>query len=144
MRTAEDDIATIPMNRREAVAYAANLETIRINRWREWDTWVKKTGNLNTTTEDLDTGRLGPGWIYVATNITAIEEGTKPTTIRLGYVRTGHFHRLKIETPANNNDSVDYVGQLILREGDQIRARFKGATASDTIYLYVNGYKIRR
>ena len=144
MATAEEDIKTIPIDRRAAVDYAANLETIRINRWRVFETWKRKIGNLNTTSQDLDTGRLSPGWIYVITNITAIEEGTKPTTIRLGYVRSGHFNRLTIQTPANNNDSVDYVGQVILREGDIIRAQFKGATAGDTIYLYVNGYKIRR
>jgi len=144
MSTVEEDIKAIPVERREAVEYAANLETIRINRWRLYETWKRKIGSLDTTSQDLDTGRLSPGWIYVITNITALEEGTKPTLVQIGYVRTGHFIRLTSQTPSNNNDSVDYVGQVILHEGDIIRARFKGATASDTIYLYVNGYKIRR
>ena len=140
----ENEVDLVSTQLKDAMGYAANLETIRINRWKLVEGFSQKVGSLNTTTQNLDSEPFKTGWIYVVNNITAIEEGTKPTTIRLGFVRTGHFHRLTIQTPANNNDSVDYTGQLILREGDIIRAQYKVATTGDTIYLYWNGYKIRR
>lgn len=140
----EDRIQTIPTKRREAVDYAANLETVRINRWEMHDEHEQKVGSLDGTAQNLDTKKMKGSYIYIINNITAVEEGTKPTTIRIGFVRGSHFHRLTIQTPANNNDSVEYVGQVILREGDRIRAQYCGATAGDTIHLYANGYKIRK
>ena len=143
-KTVEDKIQTIPMARREAVDYAADLETIRINRWEMHDEHEQKVAGLDTTTQNLDTKKLKGSYIYIINNITGVEDGTKPTAIRIGFVRGSHFHRLTIQTPAANNDSVEYIGQVILREGDRIRAQFWGATAADTIHLYANGYKIRK
>jgi len=37
--TAEEDILLVPDNRKIAAAYAADLETIRINRWRKYDAY---------------------------------------------------------------------------------------------------------
>lgn len=142
MPRAEDEILKISESRQNAVAYASHLETIRINRWRPWDEWEHKVGSLDTTTQNLDTDLKKTGNIYVLTNLVGLETGTKPTTVTLGYVRTGRFYVLTKQTPANNNDSVDYTGQMILIEGDRIRCQFKGATAGDTIELFANGYEI--
>jgi len=143
MVDAEEQIATISRERQDAVAYASHLETIRINRWRPWDEWNRKIGSLDTTTQNLDVTLLEPDSIYVMTNLTGLGTGTKPTTVALGYIRTDKFMILTKQTPANNNDSVDYVGQVILREGDMLRAEFKGATEGDTIELFANGYYIK-
>lgn len=143
-RTALDDIRNISPEEQRAVQYAANYETIRINRWVLWNDMNQMVAGLDTTSQDLDLEVLKSGWTYIINNITAIEEGTKPTTIELGFVRSGHFQRLTWQTPSNNDDSVDWTGQLVLRETDVIRARFKGATAANTIYLYANGYKVKR
>jgi len=140
----EDVIETIPGKRIIAADYAANLETIRINRWYMFDAYTKTVGSLDTTTENLDYDELRSSWIYIITNITALETGTKPTTVSIGYVRGATYNILTKQTPAANNDSVDYVGQVILTEHDTIRACFKGATEADTIELFINGYKIRR
>ncbi|GAH96491.1 unnamed protein product, partial [marine sediment metagenome] len=64
--------------------------------------------------------------------------------IKIGFVREHQFHRLTSQTVAAAENSVDYVGQVLLMEGDKIRARFENATTTDTIYLFANGYKIRR
>ena len=141
--TVEDEIALISEKRKEAVAYAAALETIRINRWRKYDDYAVKVGSLNTTTQNIDAEPVEHGWITVITNIVGLETGTKATTVALGYESAGKFHIMTKKTPANNNDSVEYVGQIILTEGDIPRAEFKGATAGDTAELFVNGYKIR-
>lgn len=142
--TIEEDIGLISAGRRDAVRYAADLETVRINRWRMYEDRTKKIGSLDTTAQNLDLEQLEPDWIYVINNICAYETATKTTQIKIGFVREHQFHRLTSQTPANNEDSVDYVGQLILRESDKVRARFEGATEGDTIYLFANGYKIRR
>lgn len=143
-RNIEEDIDDIPIKRRQIVEYAANLETVRINRWRFYEDRTKKIESLDTGVEDLDLKQLEPGWIYAINNICAYETATKPSQIKLGFVRQHQFHRLTSQTPANNEDSVDYVGQILLMEGDKIRGRFEGATEGDTIYLFANGYKIRR
>lgn len=141
--TVEDEIDQVPMKRQEAVRYAAHLETIRINRWRKYDAYNVKTGSLDTTTQNIDSEPVEHGWIHVITNIVGLETGTKATTVALGYVNAGKFHIMHKETPATNNDSAEYVGQIILTEGDIIRAEFKGATEGDTAELFANGYKIR-
>jgi len=141
--TAEEQIRQISEDIQKAVQYAANLEVIRINRWIPWDDWKQKIGGLNTTTENLDLEPLEPGWLYIVNNLVGLETGSTPTRIALGYVRTGRFYIMEKSAPAAANSTVEYTGQLILHEGDVIRAQFIGATASDTIEIFVNGYKIR-
>jgi len=142
--TIEEDIGVISMAKREAVDYAANLETVRINRWRFYEDRTKKIGSVNETAEDLDLDVLEPGWIYAINNICAYETPTGTPQVKLGFVREHQFHRLTSQTVAAAENSVDYLGQILLMEGDKIRARFEGATTTDTIYLFANGYKIRR
>jgi len=142
--TIEEDIGSVSMAKREAVDYAANLETVRINRWRFYEDRTKKIGSVDTTAEDLDLEQLEPGWIYAINNICAYETPTGTPQVKLGFVREHQFHRLTSQTVAAAENSVDYLGQILLMEGDKIRARFENATAADTIYLFANGYKIRR
>ena len=142
--TIEEDIGVISAGRKDAVAYAANLETVRINRWRHYEDRNKKIASLDTSAQDLDLNQLEPGWIYVVNNICAYETPTATPQIKIGFVREHQFHRLTSQTVGAAEDSVDYVGQVILREGDKIRGRFESCDADDTIYLFANGYKIRR
>jgi len=143
MGDAEEEIKLVSVERQNAVKYAADLETIRINRWRKYEDRKKKVGSLSTGTQNIDGKPVPHGWIHVITNIVGLETGTKPTTIGVGYVSAGKFHIMDQSTIANNNDSSGYVGQIILSEGDIPRAQFKGATEGDTVELFVNGYKIR-
>jgi len=143
INTPETEIERIPRERITAAAYAASLETIRINRWDVFSLYKDKEGSLDTTTQDLDFERLEPDYIYIITNMTAVCTGTGTPQIALGYERSGMFHIKTKQTVANAEDSVDYAGQIILREGDIIRARLEGATANDTAEFFVDGYKIR-
>ena len=142
--TIEEDIGVVSIEKREAVKYAANLETVRINRWRFYEDSTKKIGSLDTTTEDLELEQLQPGWIYAINNICAYETPTGTPQVKIGFVRSHQFHRLTSQTIGAAENSADYVGQVLLMEGDKIRARFEGATEGDTIYLFATGYKIRR
>jgi len=144
MAKAEEQIKEIPFERREAVHYAADLETIRINRWRMYEDRAENTGTLDTTSQTLDLRVLTPGWIYVINNITFIETGTGTPQVKIGFFREHHHHILTCQTVATAENSVDYVGQAVLKEGDIIRAIAESATAADSIYLYANGYKIKR
>lgn len=116
---------------------------MRINRWHPYDGYNRKIAGLDTTTQNIDTDQLEDGWVYVINNICGLETGTKPTTVALGYVRAGKFYTKTKQTPQNNNDSVEYSGQVVLFPGDKIRAEFKGATGADTAEVIVDGYKFR-
>jgi len=129
---------------RQDLQDTANFELIRNNRWRPWEVYKKIVGSLDTTTQNIDSDELDPGWVYVLTNLCALETGAKATTVALGYLRTEKFYIMHKETPATNNDGVSYIGQLILIPGDKIRGEFKGATEGDTVELFGNGYKIKR
>jgi len=142
--TIEEDIGKVSIAKREAVDYAADLETVRINRWRFYEDRTKKIASLDTSAQDLELAQLEPGWIYAINNICAYETPTATPQVKLGFVRSHQFHRLTSQTAAAAEDSVDYVGQVLLMEGDVIRGRFEGCDADDTIYLFANGYKIRR
>lgn len=144
MDEVENEISQISRAKQDAMAYAANLETIRINRWRLYEDRNENTGTLDTTSQTLDLKVLDPGWVYVINNITFIETGSGTPQVKLGFVREHKHHILTCQTVAAAENSVDYVGQVVLREGDIIRAIAESATAADSIYLYANGYKIKR
>lgn len=144
MVEAEQQIKEIPFERREAVRYAADLETVRINRWRMYEDRAEDTGSLNTTTFNLDLKVLEPGWIYVVNNITFIETGSGTPQVKMGFVREHKHHILTCQTVTTAENSIDYVGQVVLKEGDVIRVTVESATAADSVYLFANGYKIKR
>ena len=77
-------------------------------------------------------------------NICFIETGSGTPQIKLGYMREHKHHILTCQTVTTAENSVEYVGQVVLFEGDYIRAISENATAADSIYLFANGYKIRR
>lgn len=144
MAEVEEQIEQIPFARREAVDYAANLETVRINRWRMVRIFKRKIGSLDGGAQYLDSDEMDPAWIYVINNITAWEDDNKPDTYEIGFVSQHTFHRLLTKITSQDLESAEYVGQLILTEGEKIRVGGRGCTSGDTLYLYASGYKIRR
>jgi len=144
-----EDLAKIkkPVTREEYdrnVQTLANLETIRVNQFVPFNLHYQKAGSLDTTSQDLDSDVFEAGYIYIITSICAWCDGTGTPQIHLGIVDGATFFRYEVATVGNAEDSVEYVGQLMCKETDKIRARFEGATANDTAHLYINGYKIRR
>ncbi|RLI52180.1 MAG: hypothetical protein DRP09_18455 [Candidatus Thorarchaeota archaeon] len=74
--------------------------------------------------------------------IAAYEEGSQVShDLTIGYVSSGFFHILEREQPAEDM-TTEWNGQIILHEGDQIRAVFNQSTNGDKLYLFANGYKI--
>lgn len=142
--TIEEDIGLISTERREAVRYAADLETVRINRWRAYRDRNKNLGTLDTSSQSLDLNQLDPGWIYIINNITFIETGSGTPQVFIGFMSEHQHHVLTCQTVGAAENSVEYVGQAVLFEGEYIRAIAESAGSTDKIYLFANGYKIRR
>ena len=143
-RTVETDIEQISHARREAVQYAANIETLRVNRWALINEYAQKVGGLNETEQTLDSPYFKQGWEYIINNISGVEEGTDTPQIKLGVMRGETFHYLTSQTVAAAEDSVDWSGQVIIRPGDRIRAIFLSATAAETALVFWSGYATKR
>lgn len=105
---------------------------------------VKKTGSLDNTAETLKSDRFDAGYIYVIQSVLAWCDGSGTPQIFIGITNSGNRYPFKIATIANAEDSVEYVGQLIVHETHQIYVTFEGATTGDTAYLNINGYRIKR
>lgn len=128
----------------ENVQYLANLETIRVNQFVPFNLHYQKIGSINTSSETLQTDLFDVGYLYVITGITAVEIGSGTPQIKVGIKDGATDFIYESSTVGNAEDSVEYVGQLMCKELDRIFATFEGATATDNIHLFVNGYKIRR
>ena len=121
----------------------AALETIRLFQYEPFDLHYSKVGGLNETSEILYSEFFKPGYLYVIQNVCAIEEGAAKPQIKLGIYDEATYHFYMSATPANAEDSVEYIGQLLVGEHRRIFAEFEGATAAETILLNINGYRIK-
>lgn len=126
------------------VGILADLETIRVNQFEILQDFVQQAGSLDTTSEKLQFDRFDPGYVYIITNIVAIEVGTGTPQIKIGATIGSTDYIFESATVSNAEDSVEYIGQLMLKEGDKVYATFEGATAADTAQVFLNGYRIRR
>ena len=122
----------------------AALETIRVNKFMPIELFEETIGGLGTTLATLETKPFKAGWVYIITNITAIETGTATPTMRVGYTSGGNFRLLMVRAAVTANESSEWVGEIMLKETDTIRATFATPVNTDTVQLVVNGYKIRR
>jgi len=139
-------VAVEALKEREIRNYEAlaALETIRVNQFMPFNLHEVKSGSVDTSSETLYLDAFEPGYIYVITSISAVEIGSGTPQIKIG-VRDGVTNFIyESATVGNAEDSVEYVGQLMCKETDKIFATFESATASDTIHIFVNGYKIKR
>lgn len=115
---------------------------IRMNTIREFDVFKQNFSATGDTEETLESDRMEAGYLYVVNHISAYEEGTQVTaSLTLGYETAGFFHVLIKERP-DEDMTTDWDGQIILHEGDTIKAKFTNTTATDKLYLYATGYRI--
>lgn len=106
--------------------------------------YVKLDSAVGSGDEDLQTDKLKPGWEYHVTNICAWEEGTGLPQCSLGYLSGSTFMLMKKDSVDSPFQTVNYVGDIILKETDRIMTRFNNTDATDTLHMYVNGWKRRR
>lgn len=86
---------------------------------------------------------LKSGWIYTVTNIVAYSLGGDVTQAALGYVSAERFWIMKKRSAQDPYETVEYNGELCLKEGDRIRVDFENTTAGDALYVFINGYQRR-
>jgi len=100
---------------------------------------------LNTAGGDvtLQTDLLKPGWLYTVTNIVAYNKGSGVTQAALGYESAGCFWIMKKRSAQDPYETVEYNGELTLKESDRIRVDFVNTTAGDPLYVFINGYRRR-
>lgn len=129
---------------RKNVAYLADLETIRINQFQVFQIHLQASGTLSTSLVTLKSEPLDNGWIYVITHISGVAFTTGTPQIKLGATINETDHVFESATVTNAEDSVEYVGQIFLKEGDKIFGKFENAAQASTVHVFVNGYKVRK
>lgn len=105
------------------------------------DYFLEDLDAANAAEASLETPRMEPDYVSVITHISAFDATTSVSSIiYIGYVSGGIFHTLKATKPTTPA-TCDWDGEIALREGDIVKARFVNTTTGDDIYLQVNGYK---
>jgi len=105
------------------------------------DYFLEDEAAENAAEDSLETPRMEPGYVSVITHISAFDATTTVSSIiYVGYVSGGIFHTLKATKPTAPA-TIEWDGEIALREGDIVKARFVNTTANDDIFLQVNGYK---
>jgi len=121
----------------------AALETIRLYDYMPFSLRFFKAAGLDTSSQPIYSDYFKTGYLYIIQGICAIETPTGKPQIKIGIEIGGTKYIFTSGTVANAEDSVDYVGQLLVRENQRVFADFEGATANDTANLYINGYRVR-
>jgi len=121
----------------------ANLERIRAARIEPLLLRTNKKTGLSTGSEVIKLRKFRPGRIHVITNICFIEIGSGTPQVFLGIMSKGEKYYLFSDTVATAEDSVNWSGQAIALEFDEIFAEAQSAGASDEIILTANGYSMR-
>jgi len=119
------------------------LETIRLYQYMPFNLRYFKPPSLSITLETLYSDYFKEGYLHIVQSICAVEIGAGTPQIKIGINDRGTKLIFTSGTPAAAENSVDYIGQLLVPGGCRIFADFEGATATDTAYLYINGYRIR-
>ena len=128
----------------ENIQYLANLQMIRVNNFEVFTESKKQLSGNDTTSEKVLFDRFEPGYIYIITNVTAVDITDAAHQISIFARIGGEDKVLEAATVSAARDSVSYIGQLFLKEGDQIGVEFRSIGANDDIFIFMNGYKIRR
>ena len=121
----------------------AHLETIRSARIEALNLRNNIKGSLNTTSEVLKLPKLRPARIHVFTNLCAIEVGTGKPQLFFYILVGGEKYYIHSATVTTAEDSVNWSGQVIALEGNEICVEAQGATAADELVFTGNGYSMR-
>ena len=124
-----------------------NLEAIRVNQFEPFNLFLHRDGNITAndgTSQRLQFPVLEEGYIYLITTICAYDIGKGAIQIRIGIIDGVTDCVYQGATLAQEGDTVEYVGQLMLKETDKVYTDFLGVGATDNLYVSMNGYKIRR
>lgn len=113
---------------------------------RELDKSYRADEEINlaasTGTNDLEFEQVKSGRVLVIEALSARDDTSAPTRIRLGYRVLGTFFWIKTVPAPITTESIELDRQVRLREGMRAVARIEGATSGDDIYAILLGYWI--
>ena len=124
------------------VRLVADALTIKVNNLQPWYE-TKRTIAESATIETLRSRYIEQGMILVLTHVTALNSLHSTTTTEIAVKRGGETVVLNRDVPSAADVSVDWDGQVILIEGDQVEVNFRGCTAADICTISMSGYKIK-
>ncbi len=81
------------------------------------------------TTEDLTDEALKPGWVYHLQHMTAYDQGGNVTQAALGFIEGVTFCVVKKRSSQDPFETVEWDGDITLKETDKIMVRFFNTTA---------------
>jgi len=130
--------------REKGALVLAALETIRLYGYEVVNLKYEKIGGLNASSETLFSDYFRQEYLYIIQTVCAIEIGAGTPQIKLGVDESGNRFIYECGTIEYAEDSLTFVGQLLVGPHDRIYATFEGATAGDTAQLTINGYRVKR
>jgi len=102
---------------------------------------VYVTGNPSGADGYLEAPAVGPGQVWVITNVVVEDEDTDLTSLRVCRFSGGVGYCFGCTTRAiPKTDRTCWHGLEHARAGDVIRATLIGCQAADTCYLWITGY----
>jgi len=126
-----------------AIAYLADIETLRHLEEVPFEFYDKIDSAAGTSADSIAGDRLEPGWVYEIFNMVASNEGSGVSQATMGYVSGATFMIQTKGSTDNPYHTHEFHHHVFLKEGDRLRCDFTNATAADVLKFYANGVKRR-
>lgn len=111
--------------------------------WEPFECYPTPKTSAGADYDDVDTELLESGYVYHLHNLVGYNAGTSITQCSLGYVSGDTFMIMRKRSADNPFETVEYVGDIVLKPTDKIRIRFHNAANEDKLYLFANGIRRR-
>jgi len=134
---------TISEEYQRAIAYLADIETLRHLEEVQFEFYDKIDSAAGTSADVIESDGLKPGWIYEVLNMVAYNEGSGVSQATMGYVSGATFMIQTKGSTDNPFHTVEFHHRVFLKETDKLQCMFSNATAADVLKFYANGVKRR-
>lgn len=105
--------------------------------------YKQNLSSVGSVDVDLKTVRMKPDYTYHFLNVVGFVSGTSLTQASIGFISEGRFNIMRKRSTDDPFETVEYVGEMVLKEGEQIQIRFHNTAEGDKLYLWANGYARR-
>jgi len=126
-----------------AVAYLADIETLRHLEEIPFEFYDKIDSAAGTSADFIESKSMREGWTYEIFNMVAYNVGSGISQATMGYVSGSTFMIQTKGSTDNPYHTVEFHHHVYLKEGDKLRCEFSNATAADVLKFYANGVKRR-
>lgn len=109
-----------------------------MERYPYYEEVVDLSGDAGTNTKTWD--RVKAGWQLTITHMSAFDATSAPTRIKLGFNNGRVDVYPKIQPAPLTYETVEFNGEIILREGMYPKVVWDGVTSGDDLYALVLGY----